>query len=98
MQLNSKLWCFDQFPASVSTCVVCQVEDTLAVFEKMPKDRNVLDFRAGSWIYPEGRIYILWVCFVGNIMIEQHLVCAWTMLLLLYIVTLSIDSPVSELV
>ena len=31
-------------------------------------------------------------------MIEQHLVCAWTMLLLLYIVTLSIDSPVSELV
>ena len=40
MQLNSKLWCFDQFPASVSTCVVCQVEDTLAVFEKMPKDRG----------------------------------------------------------
>ena len=31
-------------------------------------------------------------------MIEQHLVCAWTMLLLLHIVTLSIDSPVSELV
>ena len=57
VQLNSKL-CFDQFPASVSTCVVCQVEDTLAVFEKMPKDRNVLDFRAGTWIYPEGRIYI----------------------------------------
>ena len=32
------------------------------------------------------------------LLVEQHLVCAWTMLLLLYIVTLSIDSPVSELV
>ena len=48
-----------------------------------------------GFIQKEGSIFS---GFAGNIMIEQHLVSAWTMLLLLYIVTLSIDSPVSELV